>query len=242
MSILDDNIDKNTVSNEADTPNDVAFVDIDAMEKRERFEQAITRANNPWGLTPKAIEAQKAAMTMLSTKNGLHARVPLICKADSCPYADTCQLLPYNMAPEGEYCPIELAQIDIRTQGYFNDIDFDKSSFTDKVLMNELVTLDIMLERAKALMAKEGTPVIEMSIGIDQDGNEIKQPGVSKAWEAYEKISKKRNDAYQLLMLTRKDKKSKGADDGGESISQAFQDIINEGSLYNIDDEESSDE
>ena len=35
-------------------------------------------------------------MTMLSTKTGMYARIPLVCKANSCPYAEKCQLLNYN--------------------------------------------------------------------------------------------------------------------------------------------------
>ena len=203
--------------------------DVEATENRERLELDLKAPNNPWGLTPKALEATKAAMTMLATKNGLHARVPLVCKGEGCPYANTCKLLAYDLAPVGEYCATELAQIDLRSAGYSNDIDIDSASFTDKNLLAELITLDVMVERCKALMAEEGTPVIDMAIGVDKEGNEVRQPAVSKAWEAYEKISKKRNEAYQLLMLTRKDKKSKDEDDDGISASQMLHDVINNG-------------
>ena len=85
-----------------------------------------------------------------------------------------------------------------------------------------------MLERCKALISREGTPVIDIAIGIDNEGNEIRQPTVSKSWEAYEKISKKRDSVYQLLMLTRKDKKSDDSDDS-ISTSQMLRDVISSG-------------
>lgn len=223
------------VTNEIDImENNIARIDTDAVVLREEFEKKLKRDQNPWGLSPKAIEAKRAAMTMLSIKDGMHARVPLICKGEACPYSATCQLVPADMAPVGEYCPVELAQIDIRSQGYSQDVDYDESSFTDRNLMSELVTLDIMLERCKALMAKEGTPVIDMAIGIDQEGNEIRQPNVSKAWDAYEKISKKRDSVYQLLMLTRKDKKSKNSDSENDNASRILQDIVS-GGIYDVD-------
>ena len=92
--------------------------------------------------------------------------------------------------------------------------------------MGELIMLDVMLERCKALLAKDGTPVIDMAIGVDQDGNEVRQPAVSKAWEAYEKVSKKRDATYQLLMLTRKDKKNANKDDDAQSLTDTLRDVI----------------
>ena len=147
-------------------------------------------------------------MAMLSTKTGMYAKIPLICKSRQCPYSDTCKLLAYDLAPEGEYCPLETAMIEKSACSYAQDIDIDSTSFTDRTLLNEIIGYDIMLERCRALMAKEGTPVIEITTGITELGDEIKQPTVSKAWEAYERISKKRNEVYQLMMLTRKDNKN----------------------------------
>ena len=201
--------------------------EAEAKEKRKNMELVLKETNNPWGLTPKAIEAKRAVMTMLATKNGLQARVPLVCKGEGCPYSSSCQLLINDLAPRGEYCPVELAQIDIRSAGYSSDLDMDTASFTDQNLMSELITLDIMIERCKGLLAEEGTPVIDMAIGVDKEGNEVRQPAVSKAWEAYERISKKRDSVYNLLMLTRKDKKTKDEDSDGMSTSQILHDVIN---------------
>ena len=198
-------------------------------ELEERTDQIIAnmqKSNNVWGLTHKGKQGVKLAMAGLSMTNGMYSRVPLVCKGNECPYAAQCALLPYGEVEEGGYCAWEIAQIEYRSRSYAKDIDYDSASFTDRNLMSELIMLDIMLERCKALLAKDGTPVIDMAIGIDQDGNEVRQPAVSKAWEAYEKVSKKRDATYQLLMLTRKDKKNSGTDDDAQSLTDTLRDVI----------------
>ena len=68
--------------------------EIKPAESRALFEKSL---NNVWGYSELGIEAKKAAMTMLSTKTGMYARIPLVCKANNCPYAEKCQLLNYNL-------------------------------------------------------------------------------------------------------------------------------------------------
>lgn len=197
-------------------------LDLEAVENRKRFEASLATGNR-WGLSFKGLEATKAAHAMIATKTGMFARIPIICKADTCPYADTCPLLPCNLAPEGEFCPVEIAQIENRAMAYAEDIGIENASYTDKVLLDEIVGLDIMLERCRALMAKEGTPVVEIVAGVSEQGEEIKQPAVSKAWEAYERMSKKRDAAYSMLMLTRKDNKDRQTEDNSD---MALSDIL----------------
>lgn len=172
-----------------------------ATENANRYLENL--ADNPWGLSPKALTAKQAAMRSLSTKTGLYARIPITCKGDACPYAETCSLLPYDLAPEGEYCPVEISQVEALVQGYYRDFDLDEMSFTDRSLVNEIVFLDIILERCRGLMAKEGTPVTEILIGMTDHGEEIRQPNVSRAWETYEKVTKRKDQKLQLLMATR---------------------------------------
>jgi hypothetical protein len=202
-------------------------VNVKAVDDRKSFEASLA-AGNRWGLSAKGLEATKAAHAMIATKTGMFARIPIICKADECPYADSCQLLPYDLAPEGEFCPVEIAQVENRTMSYAEDIGIENASFTDKVLLNEIVGLDIMLERCRALMAKEGTPVIEIVAGVSEHGDEIKQPTVSKAWDAYERISKKRDAAFSMLMMTRKDNKDRQvADDSNMALSDILANTLN---------------
>lgn len=178
-----------------------------AVQSRLNFERAISQ-QNIWNHSSLGMEAKRAAMTMLSTKHGMYARIPLVCKADTCPYSESCQLLAYGLAPQGEYCPIETAQIELRYTGYSNDFNIDESSFTDKNLVSEIINLDIMIERCKALMAKEGVPVVDVVAGISEQGEEFYRPEVSKFFDAYERAAKRRNELYQLMMATRRDKKN----------------------------------
>ena len=197
----------------------------EAVINRERFEASLL-SQGPWGYSEKGLEAQKAIRKMNAVKTGLYTKIPLICKGDTCPYSETCPLLPYDLAPMGERCPEETTRLELLAVNYAEEIDYDNASWSDKQLLNDLLGYDIMLERCRALMAKEGTPVVEILAGIAENGEEIKQPIVSKAWEAYEKIVKKRNETYQLMMMTRKDNKKAGEGDG-ENLQTILADVLN---------------
>ena len=189
-------------------------------ERRKEFERTL-RSDNPWNRSPLGVEAEKAAMSMMSTRHGLYAKVPIYCKGDTCPYSFQCDLLSAGLAPVGERCPVESARIANEYAGYSEDFDIDNASQTDKILLSEIVSMDILASRATALMAKELSPVQEIAIGVSDDGDEIMQPAVSKAWEAYQSISKRRNETLQLMMATRKDKSK---DD--TPIQNTVQDIL----------------
>ena len=175
--------------------------------RRAQLESAMN-SDNPWNRSELGLEAERAAMAMLSTKHGLYAKVPITCKGESCPYAFQCELLKYQLAPVGERCPLETARMSEEYAGYAQEFNIDKASQTDKTLISEIISMDILLDRCQTLMAKEGTPVIDILAGISDSGEEIMQPAVSKAWEAFQAISKRRNDNMQLMMATRRDHKN----------------------------------
>lgn len=185
-----------------------------AVANRERFENAIASQKNIWGYSSIGIEARKAAMTMLSTKTGMYSKVPLICKANNCPYSDSCVLLPNDLAPMGEPCPLETAQIEISLRKYIDELDIREEDFTDQNILREIINLEIMIERCKALMAKEQNPIIEVITGISEDGTEYTHPEVSKAFEMYERCQKQHTSLLSLMNATRKDKKGMNVSSG----------------------------
>lgn len=219
------------MSEERDVTEEYAVEKSQAIVNRENFEANI---KNLWGHSDVGLEAKKAAMTMLSTKTGMYARIPIVCKSDSCPYSDSCQLLAYNLAPIGEFCPIETAQIELRYRGYSQDFSLDTSSFTDKCIVSEIINCDIMMERCKSLMAKEGVPVVEVVAGVAENGDVYTRPEVSKHWEAYERANKKRQEAYNLMMATRKDKKETGEKE--KSITEIISEAVMSGALIDVEE------
>lgn len=194
-----------------------------AQSNRQKLEENLVSVQNIWGHSLIGVEAKKAAMTMLSTKTGMYARIPLMCKGLACPYEHTCQLLKYDLAPIGEYCPMETAQIELRHLEYSKDFELDKSSFTDRTLVSEIINIDVMLERCKALIAKEGTPTVEVVAGVTENGAEILRPEVSKNQEAYERYLKKKEDLLGKMLGTRKD--NKNDDNKTDSLTDLFSNL-----------------
>ena len=192
----------------------------EAIRAREQFEANIS---NVWGHSSLGLEAKSAAMSMLSTKTGLYAKVPITCKADSCPYQSTCALLPYGLAPYGEKCPWETAVIETRYAGYMQDYDLDSASFTDNSIISELINIDIMLERTKALLSAEQTPITEVVAGMTESGEQFTRPEISKAYEIYERNLSKKERLLDMMLGTRKSRK--GTEEQGSSVMDMLENL-----------------
>ena len=214
------------MSDEKEFITDLTTDDLkeNAIANREDFEKDI---NNIWGYSDAGLESKKAAMTMLATKTGMYARVPLVCKGDNCPYRNSCKLLSYNLAPEGQPCAMETANIELSYQGYMEDFadENGKLTFTDKKLISDLINYDIMIERCKALISDQQTPIEEVFAGVSEQGEEYTKPEITKAVEALERTTKKRNELYKLMQATREDKKN-NKDTGNNSIGSLVNDIL----------------
>ena len=178
-----------------------------AVKKREQFEASLENNANIWGYSSTGLEAKKAAMTMLSTKHGLYASVPIVCKAEQCPYRSSCKLLEYDLAPIGEPCPLEVAQIEKRYLAYSDEFELEDASFTDSVIVNEIIETEIMLERCKRLISEEMLPIQEVPVSVTEEGEVISAPQVSKTIELNERLSRKHINLLNMMKATRKDKK-----------------------------------
>lgn len=179
----------------------------EAIKKRKAFENMLAEANNPWGYSAPAMESKSAAMAMLSTKTGLYARIPLTCKADNCPYSNTCVLLQNDLAPYGEKCVIETTLIERSLEGYARDFDLNPdTSYTDFTIVKELINTDIMMERAQALLSQEGIAIEEVYAGSNDANENFYRKEISKALELYERHSKMRDRLLGNMVATRREK------------------------------------
>lgn len=184
----------------------------EAILKKETFLAKLNRDNNVWGHSPMANEAKKASMAMLSTKTGLYASIPILCKEDTCPYANTCDLLINGLTDKGQKCAWECAIVETRYAGYSRDFDLgnETTSFTDQLLIVDLIKADVMIERATRLIAQEGTPVSDVVAGISESGQEFTRPEISKAVEVLEKHNNIKYKILDLMNATRKAKRGTG--------------------------------
>ena len=118
---------------------------------------------------------------------------------------------------------------------YDRDFNFDECTATDMLAINELIQLDIMIDRCNKLIAQELTPVIEVNIGVSpQTGDVITQPAISKYYDAYEKMSKRRSMLVDELNASRKAKRNEHKDISKQEID-FLKDIAADASFFDIE-------
>lgn len=171
-----------------------------------------------------------------SQKTGLHAMYPILCNGAGCPYSTTCFAFQNNIHPPvGEPCVMETTKIENLLIQYDKDFHFDECSMTDMLAIQELVHLDIMIDRCNALIAQELTPVIEVNIGASpQTGEPITQPTVSKYYEAYEKMSKRREAIEEGLTATRRAKR-KDRPDNTKAEADYLRNVVSDANFFDIE-------
>ena len=189
------------------------------VQKRQAFEEMLAATGNAWGYSEGALESKKAAMTMLSTKNGLFCRIPIVCKgAHGCPYAASCKIAEFGLDPVGELCVLETTMIEQKLANYTQEFELESGSYTDWTMVKELINAEIMIERCLALMSQEGSGITEEFIGTSEStGIDYFRKEISKAQELYERNLKNKERILDTMMATRKAKsKLKGNDDNAE--------------------------
>lgn len=219
-----------------------AICELDELEdKLEQFNKKFVQNGvaNPWGYSQTGKTAKNAAMSMLSTKCGLYARIPITCKAEGCPYADSCSLLECGLAPFGEKCAFETALIEQALAGYYRDFDLDENaSFADLTIVKNIVNCDIMMERAQALISSEGMAIDQIYAGSNEKtGEDFYNKEISKALELYERHDRQKQKMLDLMLGTRKAKAQAKQQEAG-----TLSDILQEAMSIEIIDEQRPDE
>jgi hypothetical protein len=170
--------------------------------------QSLTEVEMPqsWKLSDKGREAIQLAVGMSHTKHGLYASIPMLCKADECPYAAVCPLVEMGKAPKAERCPLEIAMILKKYEEYSREFGIDESNVVDMSLVKDLIVYDIQLFRAENKIAVQGDFVEDVVVTVTEGGEAITAPQLSKATEYKDKIMTKRFKILELMNSTRKDK------------------------------------
>lgn len=209
---------------------------LDADERMKKMLAAI-KLPNKWNYSAAgSLSKDLVSKHLNSQKTGMHAMYPILCNGAGCPYSSTCFAYQNNIHPPiGEPCVIETTKMENLLVQYDKDFHFDECSATDMLAIQELVHLDIMIDRCNSLIAQELTPVIEVNIGSSpQTGDVITQPAVSKYYEAYEKMSKRREAIEEGLLATRKSKKHERPDTSKVELDH-LKNIVADASFFDIE-------
>lgn len=162
-----------------------------------------------WTQNPAAVQAIEVAKRLRNTKHGMYASVPIICKAEGCPYADSCELQQMQMAPYGEKCPMEIAAIEDLFKRYCNDMNInpeDPLQQVDAIMVKEVVDIDISMLRCDKKMAISADFIIDQVVSVDEEGNAISRQELHPLTEYKEKLRAQKFKTLNLLNSTRKDK------------------------------------
>lgn len=177
-------------------------------------EQAIAKIkkmeeNNEWYSNPEANQALMIAKRLRKTKNGMYAAVPIICRAEGCPYAEACELAKIGIAPFGEKCPMEIAAMEDLFGRYCADLNVDpndESQQVDAIMIKELVDIDISMLRCDKKMAISADFIIDNVIATNEDDEPITRKELHPLTEYKEKLRAQKYKTLNLLNSTRKDK------------------------------------
>ena len=198
---------------------------------------AAVKLPNKWGYSAAgSLSKEIISKHLNSQKTGMHAMYPILCNGAGCPYSSTCFAYQNDIHPPvGEPCVMETTKMENLLIQYDKDFHFDECSATDMLMIQELVHLDIMIDRCNSLIAQELTPVIEVNIGSSpQTGDVITQPAVSKYYEAYEKMSKRREAIQDGLNATRKAKRKERPDNSKAEIDY-LKNAVADASFFDIE-------
>lgn len=165
--------------------------------------------HSAWTRNPAAVQAIEVAKRLRHTKHGLYASVPIICKAEACPYAEQCELQQMQLAPYGEKCPMEIAAIEDLFVRYCKDMNInpeDPNQQVDAIMVKEVVDLDISMLRCDKKMAVSADFIIDQVVSVTEDGEAISRQELHPLTEYKEKLRTQKYKTLNLLNSTRKDK------------------------------------
>lgn len=209
---------------------------LDADQRLQRMLSAI-KMPNKWGYSAAgSLSKELISKHLNSQKTGLHSMYPIMCNGSGCPYSSQCFAFKHNIQPPiGEPCVMETTKMEDLVLAYDKDFHFDECTATDMLAIHELIQLDIMIDRCNMLIAQELTPVIEVNIGVSpQTGDAITQPAISKYYDAYEKMSKRRSMLVDELNASRKAKKSEPKDMSKQELD-FLKNIAADASFFDIE-------
>ena len=165
-----------------------------------------------WGMDQNTVQQVTNMNKIYSSKHGMFASIPILCRGADCVYSDTCLV---NKAQRivGNRCPQEISVIITRFNMWCNYFDIDISEeiipdkyLVDATLVKDLVNTEILQLRAENKMAISGDFMETTIIDIDNKCKPYYGSVISPVSDYLMTLYDKKIKILNQLNATRKDK------------------------------------
>lgn len=201
---------------------------------------------NMWGIKPALIKELSNMNKVYSSKHGLFAGVPIVCKDKDCVYQDICMVSPKHRT-KGQRCPMEIAAILSRYEQWcahfeIDTVDdvIDTKDLVDATLIKDLVNVEVQMLRAENKIALNGDFMTTTLLEVDKKCNAYYGKIVSPETEFLMQLQDKKIKILNQLNATRKDKaadkRKESASDEAIRIFQQVKEMQKTQQLINISD------
>ena len=151
---------------------------------------------------------------------GLDA-LPMVCMGAACDKYQSCNIrlagIPLQI---GEPCPLERTDILNHVRKLSHDFGGERT-YADQLLIQGVAGMEVLKSRAMAEMAKHPTVIIELSKGVDSQGNVIKEKAANPAFELLNKLSKNELSLLKALAMTAQERMKNDANRAKTADEQA---------------------
>lgn len=175
-----------------------------------------------WGINANLAQEIGNMNRVYSSKHGMFASVPIICKDTDCAYKDVC-MVSQTERVVGRRCPMEISAILSRFEQWCAHFDIDTSNdvidskdLVDVTLIKDLVNIEVQILRAENKIALNGDFMADTLLDIDKKCQPYFGKIVAPETEFLITLQNRKDKILNQLNATRKDK---AADKRKESAS-----------------------
>lgn len=199
-----------------------------------------------WGISPAVIKEIGNMNRVYSSKHGMFASVPIICKGPDCAYKDVC-MVSQAQRVVGQRCPMEIAAILSRYEQWCmhfeintsNDV-IDAKDLVDATLIKDLVNIEVQILRAENKIALNGDFMADTLLDIDKKCQPYFGKIVAPETEFLMTLQDRKIKILNQLNATRKDKaadkRKESASDAAIEIFQKVKELERNQQVINISD------
>lgn len=199
-----------------------------------------------WGVDPAVIKEIGNMNRVYTSKHGMFASVPIICKGPDCAYKDVC-MVSQGQRIVGHRCPMEIAAILSRYEQWCMHFEIntvqdviDSKDLVDATLIKDLVNIEVQMLRAENKIALNGDIMADTLLDIDKKCQPYFGKIVAPEVEFLMTLQDKKVKILNQLNATRKDKaadkRKESASDTAIKIFQQVKELEKAQQMINISD------